>query len=109
MENAGQPKSPEGWNLGHPKFSENSPGTEDHPFTDPQKIAEISDEEFMDLFQGSVFFRLGRIRLLRNMIIAIGNSGNRSFYPFLEKTAQARQDLLSEYAWWALHRMSNRS
>lgn len=107
--NQGHPKNAGMENSGHPKFSENSPGAEVHPTTVPQKIAEMTEEEFKELFQGSVIFRLGRIRLLRNMIIAIASGRDRRFHPFLEKTARDRQDILGEYARWALSRMIDRS
>jgi len=48
-------------------------------------LAEMDSREFRRRFRGSPLERTGRKRMLRNVAIAMGNSGDRSFIPKLEE------------------------
>jgi epoxyqueuosine reductase len=64
-------------------------------------LAAMDNKEFKRCFKGSPLERTGRKRLLRNVAIAMGNSGERQFLPQLE-TWQAGEDrVLAEAAEWA--------
>jgi len=65
-------------------------------------LAEMSAEEFREKFRGSPIRRTKRSGLRRNAAIAMGNSGNRSFIPVLEKLAADDDPVLAESAKWAL-------
>jgi epoxyqueuosine reductase len=64
-------------------------------------LAEISAEEFRDLFRGTPVSRTKRSGLRRNAVIAMGNSGEKKFLPLLEKLAQDEDDAVQKSAEWA--------
>jgi epoxyqueuosine reductase len=61
--------------------------------------------EFNRWFRGSPLERTRRKRVLRNVAIAMGNSGDASFLPRLEGWATHEDDLLAEAARWAITRI----
>ena len=54
-------------------------------------LAEMSAEEFREVFRGSPIRRTKRSGLRRNAAIAMGNSGNREFLPVLESIGRRRR------------------
>jgi epoxyqueuosine reductase len=69
-------------------------------------LAELDAAGFKRLFAGSPLERTKRKRLLRNVAIAMGNSGDLDCVPALERWAQAVDDpVLRESATWALKRL----
>jgi epoxyqueuosine reductase len=68
-------------------------------------LAEMSAEEFRKAFRGSPIRRAKRSGLLRNVAIAMGNSGNRDFLPALEKLAADPDESVAESARWAKDRL----
>jgi len=68
-------------------------------------LAALDDAAFRSVFAGSPVKRIGRDRFVRNVLIAIGNSGD----PALARVAQARLDdaspLVRAMAVWALSRL----
>ena len=71
-------------------------------------LAEMSAENFRELFRGSPVRRTRRSGLRRNVAIAMGNSGNKEFLPHLEKLAASEDELVAESARWAKARLLNR-
>jgi epoxyqueuosine reductase len=61
--------------------------------------------EFRRWFKGSPVERTRRKRLLRNVAIAMGNSGEQRFAAQLEAWAAAEDPVLAEAAKWATNRM----
>ena len=51
-------------------------------------LASVDGAKFKRQFKGSPLERTGRKRLLRNVAIAMGNSGRREFLPYLDRWAQ---------------------
>ena len=70
-------------------------------------LAGISAEEFSSTFRGSPVRRAKRAGLRRNAAIAMGNSGDRSFLPLLEKLAGDEDEVVSESAAWAIQKLSS--
>jgi len=73
-------------------------------------LAQMDSREFRRRFRGSPLERTGRKRLLRNVAIAMGNSGDRSFLPQLEEWAGRPADhpndiALRDAAKWACERL----
>ncbi len=68
-------------------------------------LAELDDAGFREFFRGSPVKRIGRDRFLRNVMIAVGNSGD----PRLATVAEARlgdaSPLVRAMAIWALSRL----
>ncbi len=76
-------------------------------------LADMDSREFRRRFRGSPLERTGRKRLLRNVAIAMGNSGDPAFLPQLEQWAapgtQHPNDLaLGDAATWARERIRSR-
>jgi epoxyqueuosine reductase len=69
-------------------------------------LAEMSAEEFREKFRGSPIRRTKRTGLRRNAVIAMGNSGNRRFLPFLQKLTADEDSVVAESARWATQQLS---
>jgi epoxyqueuosine reductase len=75
-------------------------------------LAEISAQEFNQTFRGSPVKRAKRSGLRRNAVIAMGNSGDRTFLPLLEKLTGDEDSVVADSAAWAtlkLGRISGKS
>ncbi len=72
-------------------------------------LAALDDAAFRALFAGSPIKRTGRDRFVRNVMIAVGNSGGNSGEASLLAVARARLDdsspLVREAARWAVERL----
>jgi len=69
-------------------------------------LAEMSAEEFREVFRGSPIRRTKRSGLRRNAAIAMGNSGNKAFVSQLDQLAADEDESVSESARWARTRLS---
>jgi epoxyqueuosine reductase len=65
--------------------------------------------EFNRWFRGSPLERTRRKRLLRNVAIAMGNSGERRFLQQLKEWMQGNDEVLAESAGWAAARIEELS
>jgi epoxyqueuosine reductase len=97
------------WN----KFARHAHETAFHPrieLTLPllKELAMLDDASFREFFRGSPIKRVGRNRFLRNVLIAIGNSGE----PGMAQVAEARlgdaSPLVRAMAVWALSKLSTK-
>jgi epoxyqueuosine reductase len=70
-------------------------------------LAGLDGPAFNRLFRGSPLERTGRKRLLRNVAIAMGNSGEQGFVTRLEEWASSEDAVLAEAAGWALRKMGS--
>ncbi len=68
-------------------------------------LAGLDDAGFRTLFSASPVKRIGRERFLRNVAIAIGNSGDPALIPAAERLAADPDPVLAEAARWALARL----
>ena len=68
-------------------------------------LAQLSEEDFRRIFQKSAIKRAKWRGLLRNVLVAIGNSGNPRFIPLLKEFAAGQDPLLAEHASWALKQL----
>jgi len=69
-------------------------------------LAGMDGATFNRWFRGSPLERTRRKRVLRNVAIAMGNSGERSFLPQLESWASSDDAALAEAAAWAIRQLS---
>lgn len=69
------------------------------------ELSRLDDAAFSALFAGSPIKRIGRNRFLRNVAIAIGNSGNSGLGPEVERLASEPDVVLAEAARWAMERL----
>ena len=75
---------------------------------DPPRMAELmemSREEFNRRFAGTALRRTGWSRLLRNVAVALGNSGDSGAVPVLRKALAIPDPLIREHVAWALDRL----
>src|SRR5262249_26490381 len=69
------------------------------------ELARLDDAGFRALFPKSPIKRIGRDRFLRNVLIAMGNSGDRSLAGEAERLIGDRSPLVRGAAVWALGRL----
>jgi epoxyqueuosine reductase len=70
-------------------------------------LAALDDAAFRQLFSGSAIKRLGRDRFVRNVLIAIGNSGRPDLLPVAERLLADSSPLVRAAAVWAVTRLAD--
>ena len=73
-----------------------------------REYLELSDAEFRALFKDSPIKRIKRRGFLRNVCVALGNSGDLSDLPALERAAVDPEPLIAEHAVWAVEQIRAR-
>jgi epoxyqueuosine reductase len=68
----------------------------------------LDDADFRQIFSGSPIKRIGRERFVRNVIIAIANSGDKSFMEVLSARLDDTSAIVTEAAQWALGRLQQK-
>jgi epoxyqueuosine reductase len=68
-------------------------------------LARLSLEEFREVFRGSPVKRSKHVGLLRNVAIAMGNSGEERFLPALGELSQNDDAAVRDAAEWALRKL----
>jgi epoxyqueuosine reductase len=69
------------------------------------ELLALDEEGFRRRFAGTPILRTRRRGLLRNVCVALGNSGDGRALPALEKAAHDPEPLISEHARWAIERV----
>jgi epoxyqueuosine reductase len=70
-----------------------------------ERLAEMTEDQFRAVFRGSPVLRAKYSGFLRNVAIAMGNSGNPKFLPALGRLASSPDPIVAEHAAWALARL----
>ena len=83
----------------HPRETTTSPALAD--------LATLDDATFRARFAKSPIKRIGRDRFLRNVLIAIGNSGDTTLAPTAERHLTDPNPIVRGAAVWALSRLCN--
>jgi epoxyqueuosine reductase len=94
------------WN----KFAQTAHETAFHPrieLTLPllKELAMLDDASFREFFRGSAIKRVGRDRFVRNVLIAIGNSGEAAMAQVAEARLSDASPLVRAMAVWALSKL----
>lgn len=94
------------WNRKAP-VSANSALQPDPELIHPElsSLARIDAAEFRRRFRGSPISRTKHSGFVRNVAIAMGNSGNPGFIPELEKLSESGDRVVAEHARWAIERL----
>lgn len=71
---------------------------------DLEELAQLTPEAFREKFHGSPIKRTKRRGLLRNIAVAMGNSGDARFIPMLEQLL-AEEPVVARHAGWALDKL----
>lgn len=69
------------------------------------ELAGLDDAAFRSMFAGSPIRRIGRNRFVRNVLIAIGNSGNPELRPAAARLVGDPCDVVADAAAWACERL----
>jgi len=85
---------PAGFSLFNPPFEE---------------LASMSEEDFRRMFAHSPIKRAKYRGWLRNLAVAMGNSGDARLAPWLERMARHTDPVVREHAAWALERLRQKS
>jgi epoxyqueuosine reductase len=72
---------------------------------DLAELAGLDEAAFRRRFAGSPVKRTGRDRFVRNVLIAIGNSGNATLLPHVDRLAADPNPVVAEAACWAAQRL----
>jgi epoxyqueuosine reductase len=70
------------------------------------ELARLDDAAFRTKFSGSPIKRLGRDRFVRNVLVAVGNSGEPELIPVAEERVADDSALVRGMAVWALGRLA---
>jgi len=68
----------------------------------------LDTDSFRTLFAKSPIKRIKRDRFLRNVCVALGNTGTAEDLPALQKASAEEDPLISEHATWAIAQISSR-
>ena len=66
------------------------------------------EQKFRDFFRGTPIFRTKRRGFLRNVCVVLGNIGEASALPALERALSDPEPLVREHAAWAVEQICNR-
>ena len=72
------------------------------------ELATLDDAAFREFFRGSAIKRIGRDRFIRNVLIAIGNSGDAQLARVAEARLSDESPLVRAMAVWALSKLLGR-
>ena len=72
---------------------------------DLEWLARMSIEEFREVFRGSPVKRTKLGGLRRNVVVAMGNSGDRRFLPILQQLGTDEDAVIAEHAHWAIEQL----
>ncbi|MCH7832372.1 MAG: tRNA epoxyqueuosine(34) reductase QueG [Proteobacteria bacterium] len=91
----GRPSAEEAF---HPRFELTAPRLAD--------LVALDDAGFRELFAGSPVKRTGRDRFVRNVLVAIGNSGDQGLLPAARALIDDPSELVAQAARWAVERLA---
>ena len=72
------------------------------------ELLSLNEQGFKARFAGSPILRTKRRGLLRNVCVALGNVGDTTTLPALEKASHDAEPLIAEHARWAIERINER-
>ena len=72
------------------------------------ELLTLDDARFKSRFAGTPILRTKRRGLLRNVCVALGNIGDETALPALNKAAEDSEPLIAEHARWAIEQIQAR-
>ncbi len=73
------------------------------------ELLQLDDAGFKTKFAGTPMLRTKRRGLLRNVCVALGNTGDESSLPALNHATSDHEPLIAEHAQWAMEQIQGRS
>ena len=68
-------------------------------------LSQLTGEDFRRVFKGNTIKRARRNGLLRNIIVAMGNSGLKEFIPYLKELLKDKDPIVRAHSAWALSKL----
>ncbi len=68
-------------------------------------LMKLSDEDFRRVFKGNPVKRAKRRGFLRNVLVAMGNSGSKEFIPDVKEALNDRDPIVRAHAAWAIWKL----
>ncbi len=72
-------------------------------------LLSLDDADFKKYFEGTPMMRTKRRGILRNVCVALGNVGDASALPALERARNDKEPLIAEHAAWAVDEIAKRT
>jgi epoxyqueuosine reductase len=72
-----------------------------------EALASLTEEDFKRIFARSPIKRVKYRGWLRNLCVAMGNSGNHKFAPWLERAREHADPVIREHAEWAVEQLQS--
>lgn len=73
------------------------------------ELLSLNEEKFKQRFAGTPILRTKRRGFLRNVCVALGNSGDKEALPALERAVGDSEPLIAEHARWAIERLEDKA
>ena len=73
------------------------------------ELLQLDDAGFKSRFAGSPILRTKRRGLLRNVCVALGNTGDATALPALERATHDAEPLIAEHARWAIEQIKTKA
>jgi epoxyqueuosine reductase len=87
----------------------NRKDTSEPEAVDAAEVLRLTDEEFRRRYKGTALERTRRRGLARNAAVVLGNTGDESALPALERALSDPEPMVQEAAAWAIGRIRERS
>src|SRR3990172_3772847 len=71
-------------------------------------LSKLTEEDFRMVFKGNPIKRAKRKGLLRNIVVAMGNSGLEEFIPYLKESLKDKDPLVRAHSAWALWKLDGK-
>lgn len=94
------------WNRKAPGESDVLPRREDLQSLDLIATLSLTEEEFRQQYRGTALYRTGRVGLLRNAAIVLGNLRRVEALPALRVAAEDEDEIVAEAAQWAISQIT---
>jgi epoxyqueuosine reductase len=75
---------------------------------DLMELLQLDEAGFKSRFAGTPILRTKRRGLLRNVCVALGNTGDKSALPALQKATGDSEPLIAEHARWAVEQIQGK-
>ena len=72
---------------------------------DLRKLAQITPEEFRERYRGSPIKRTKWLGFIRNVVVAMGNSGDSKMIPELKYLLSSKYPMIHRHTIWALRKI----
>ena len=73
--------------------------------SDLRKLAQITPEEFRERYRGSAIKRTKWLGFIRNVVVAMGNSGDSKMIPELKNLLSSKYPMIHRHTIWALRKI----